>query len=252
MVVSEDVCAGVARSERLVDGRRLSDRLLVYDERRPFGPRRGNGSAVTAAYIGEPLNTAPVSGTLWFHEKTPAQVTTLLGTTNRLVSIQVAQASPLLLTGTMVPNTGNYQKTWWWFSALTPEQLQLYTQTLRARPVSMDAYASNGTTVFAVVMISNAGTEYQGWRWYNGGSLTDLTTMVQQFNGRLIDLRRTGTGSSTQYTALMVSNTGPDATQSWWYPGLTVAQISAICRRTTRFWSAFHRRTRPGRRTTWS
>ena len=185
----------------------------------------GNSTAATVAYIGEPLDTAPTNGT-WFHEQTPAQVTSLLGTTNRLVSIQVAQASPLLLTGTMVPNTGNYQKTWWWFTALTPAQLQLFTQTLRARPVSMDAYVSSGSTVFAVVMISNSGTEDQGWHWYNGGSLTDLTNLVQQGN-RLIDLRRTGTGSNTQYTALMVSNSGPDATQSWWYTGLTPAQISA-------------------------
>ena len=185
----------------------------------------GTTAGATVAYIGEPLNTAPVSGLLWYHDKTPAEVTSLLNGTNRLVSIQVAQASPLKLTVTMVPNTGTYQKTWYWFTDLTPEKLQLVIQTLRARPVSMDAYVSNGVTLFAVVMVSNAGTEFQGWHWYNGGSVADLTTAAQ--GSRLIDLRRTGTGSGTQYTALIVANNGPDATQSWWYLGQTVPQILA-------------------------
>ena len=143
-----------------------------------------------------------------------------------MVSIQVAKTSPLLFTGTMVPNTGTYVRTWWWYTGLTPAQLQLFTQTLRARPVSLDAYTLNGATVFATVMVSNSGSEAQGWWWWNG-DLADLTSQIQQHNARLVDLRQTGNGSTNQYTGLMVSNTGPDATQSWWYTGLTPAQITA-------------------------
>jgi CubicO group peptidase (beta-lactamase class C family) len=186
----------------------------------------------TQAEIGEPLDTAPAAWSWWFG-KSASEVTALAGSNNRLVSIQVSSASPLRFTVAMVQNTGSYAKNWWWFPDLTPENLQLYSIVLNARAVSMDAYLVNGSVHFAVVMLNNTSTDAKAWWFYDGTSLADLTSMLQQKGARLIDLRQYANGS--RYVALLVSNTGPDATPWWWYTHQTISQINSLLTQNSAF-----------------
>jgi CubicO group peptidase (beta-lactamase class C family) len=175
---------------------------------------------------GEPLDTAPAAGS-WAFEQSAANVTALLGTTNRLESIQVATVSPLTFTVSMVQNTGTYAKKWWWFPDLTPEKLELYTTVLNARVISMDAYVIGGVTHFAAVMISNTSTDAKTWSWFFG-TLSDLSAFQQQKNARLVDFRQYANGPNTLYAAVMIANTDADFTPSWSYTGVSIGQINTL------------------------
>jgi hypothetical protein len=166
----------------------------------------------------------------WYTGVTVAQVSSLLTTNNgRLVSLQVEQASPLLLTVAMVQNTGSYAKSWWWYVGVTSAQLSTNLTTNNARLIELQPYDDgSGTLKFAAVMVSNTGADAKAWWWYFGASTADISNNLTTNNARLVDVRAYTFGGTTSYAAIMISNTGADARAWWWYVGVTGAQVQTF------------------------
>ena len=180
------------------------------------------------AALAETLNTTP-TGWWWYYGVTPSQLSTIVGNTGgRIVSLQVEQASPLLFTVALVSNTGSYAKAWWYYYGLTASQLSANINSLNARIVSLDAYEVNGTTLFAAVLISNTGGDAMGWWWFYGVTTSQIATLLQQNNARLVDFRSYVTGGVTRYAVVMIPNTGADAMAWWWYFGVTGSQVGSL------------------------
>ncbi len=178
--------------------------------------------------LAETLNTTPTAW-WWYYGVTPAQLSSLVSSNNaRIVSLQVEQVSPLLFTVAMVSNTGSYAKAWWYYYGVTAAQLSANLSANNARLVSLDAYDSNGTTLFAAVMISNTGADAKGWWWYYGVTTSQIATLLQQNNARLVDFRSYVTGGVTRYAVVMIPNTGADAMAWWWYFGVSGAQVASL------------------------
>lgn len=176
----------------------------------------------------EALNTTPTAW-WWAYGQTPAQVGALLSNNGaRIVSLQVEQASPLLFTVATVKNSGSYAKGTWWYYGITASQLGSYLSANNARLTSLDAYEINGTTYFAAVMISNTGADAKGWWWYYGATTSQIATLLQQNNARLVDLESYSTSAGTRYTAVMIPNTGADAKAWWWYLGVSGSQVGTL------------------------
>lgn len=181
--------------------------------------------APARASLGEPLQTAPTNWG-WYLGQTPAQVSTLISSQNaRLVSLRVQSASPLLFDVAYVQNSGTYSKDWWWYYGLTQQQLQDYCTANNARLISVEPYVVAGTTYFAAIMLHNVGADYSGWWWYYGLTPAQIKTELTTNKARLIDLRQYTSGGSTVYGVVMIPNTGANLSGSWWYYGLTPAQI---------------------------
>ena len=179
------------------------------------------------AYAGD-LPDTPPAGWWWFYGQTPAQVESLLSVNNgRLTSIQVEQRSPLLLTVAMVQNTGAYAKTWWWYYGQTEADIANHARELNARITNFDAYEVNGGTYFAAIFVSNTGNDAKAWWWYYGQAPSQVTSLLQQHNARLIDLRRYSVGGTTRYAVAMIENIGADATGWWWYYNISASEVSA-------------------------
>ncbi len=182
----------------------------------------------TPAFARDLPDTSP-DGWWWYYRQTPAQVTSLLTANNaRLMSIQVEQASPLLLTVAMVQNTGAYAKTWWWSYGQTAADLGNRVQQLNARIVNLDAYQVNGETFFAAVFISNTGADAASWWWYYGQRPANISALLQTNKARLVDLRQYSANGATVYAAVMVDNTGPNAMQWWWYYNVGAAEVASL------------------------
>ena len=180
------------------------------------------------AALAETLNTTP-TGWWWYYGVTPAQLSSIVSSTGgRIVSLHVEQASPLLFTVALVANTGSYAKGWWYYYGVTASQLSTNLTTNNARLVSLDAYDVNGTTLFAAVMISNTGADAKGWWWYYGVTTSQIATLLQQNNARLVDFRSYVTGGVTRYAVVMIPNTGADAMAWWWYFGVTGSQVGSL------------------------
>jgi len=143
--------------------------------------------------------------------------------------------SPLLFTVAMVSNTGSYAKAWWYYYGVTAAQLSATLGANNARLVSLDAYDSGGTTLFAAVMISNTGADAKGWWWYYGVTTSQIATLVQQNNARLVDFRSYVTGGVTRYAVVMIPNTGADARVWWWYFGVSGAQVASLVSQNSAF-----------------
>lgn len=180
------------------------------------------------AALAESLNTTP-AGWWWYYGVTPAQLSSLVGSTGgRIVSLQVEQSSPLLFTAALVSNTGSYAKGFWWYYGVTASQLSSYLSTNNARLVSLDAYEVSGTTLFAAVMISNTGADAKGFWWYYGVTTSQIASLLSTNNARLVDFRSYVAGGVTRYAVVMIPNTSADAMAWWWYYGVTGSQVASL------------------------
>lgn len=185
--------------------------------------------------LAEALNTTP-TGWWWYYGVTPAQLSSLVSNNSaRIVSLQVEQVSPLLFTVAMVSNTGSYGKAWWYYYGVTAAQLSANLTANNARLVSLDAYDSGGTTLFAAVMISNTGADAKGWWWYYGVTTSQIATLLQQNNARLVDFRSYVTGGVTRYAVVMIPNTGTDARAWWWYFGVSGSTVGSLLAQNSAF-----------------
>jgi hypothetical protein len=183
-----------------------------------------------AAVLPEPRDYGPLPFT-WYYGQTPRQVQDLVGADNRLVTIQVERASPLLLDVAMVRNSGTAHKDWWWVpgagEAVGGSQLGEYCAFREGRVVSLAPYVVDGTTYFAAVLVANNGTDHKGWWWYFDIPKANVTSLLSQNKARLVDLRSYPKNGSTAYAAVMIPNTGPDEQKWWWYTGVDAASVKA-------------------------
>ncbi len=189
-------------------------------------PREG----IAPASLPEPGESGLLLWT-WFYGQTANQVQDLLGADNRLVSVQVRQAAPLLLDVALVRNTGPARKTWWWVPGAGPDlaggPLGEYCGFREGRIVSLAPYVINGTTYFAAVLIGNAGSDYKAWWWYFDTPASNINGLLSQNNARLVDLRSYSKNATTGYALVMIPNTGADESGSWWYTGVSASVVRA-------------------------
>ena len=143
----------------------------------------------------------------------------------RVIDIEIDQASPLRLNAVYVKNEGPHQKGWWWYYGLTTAQVTEKLNENRARLIDVETYVVDGRRRYAVVMVSNTGSATKGWWWYVGSTINELSTRAQQNNARIIDVEPYSTGEGLRYAAIMISNTGADASGWWWYVGQTAAEV---------------------------
>jgi Beta-lactamase enzyme family/Immunoglobulin domain len=114
-----------------------------------------------AYYAGVSVSNTGANATGWwyYYDQTASQISSLVNTNNaRLTHLQCTVpptvSTPARFTCIMVSNTG---AGWWWYPALTAQQVVDYTGLNAARLVNLDRYTDqNGNTVFATLMIDNA------------------------------------------------------------------------------------------------
>ena len=82
-----------------------------------------------------------------------------------------------------------------------------------------------GSVRFFAVLISNTGADAKTWYFYQGQTIASLTTLWQNNNARITQINSYVKGGVTLYDAVMISNTGADASGWWWYVNATPADI---------------------------
>ncbi|MFO1032151.1 MAG: serine hydrolase [Planctomycetota bacterium] len=167
------------------------------------------------------------TGTFWAPGQSAAQVTALINDGWRLTDLEIESTSPWTFTVAAVPNSGAYAKAWWYTYGVTYTQLVNTINTNNARLIDVETYDDNGTTRYAAIMISNTGADAKGWAWYTNQTSAQVTTNVNNNNGRLTSLDRYTTAAGDRFTTVMISNTGSDA-RSWsYYYGISAATLAS-------------------------
>jgi len=97
------------------------------------------------------------------------------------------------------------------------------------RVVDIDVDATSPSYRFTTAYVANSGSFAKTWWWYYDVSSATLSDALSSNNARLIALKAHDLGAGQiRFTALMISNTGRDATAWWWDYDLTPAEIATL------------------------
>lgn len=162
--------------------------------------------------------------------QTAAQIVSFCSANNaRLIDLSVDQGGTTpTFTATYVSNSGSYAKTWWWYYGLTIADIVNLITTNNARLICFKRYQVSGVDRFAVVMVSNTGADAKAWWFYQGQTVAQLTTLWQANNARITALSSFDSGGTRYYDAIMISNTGADASGWWWYVNASVSGLVSL------------------------
>lgn len=171
--------------------------------------------AVSAQTEDDRENDTP-TGTYWNVGMTEAEINTLIGQGWRLTDIQIESASPYSFTVAMVPNSGAYGISTWWYYGLDAATLSTRLSQNNARLTDLEVVDNgSGAARFTCIMVSNTGANSKAWGWLYNTNTTTIANLVNQGN-RIVDLEQYVLGSTTYYACVVISNTGAD-NRAWWY-----------------------------------
>jgi hypothetical protein len=197
-------------------------------------PAASGGSATLGGpgllpLIDDRYNSNPTGWAVYEHQ-TATDVTNTINSGYRLVDISIETYTPgWTFTAVYVHNSGSYAKSWWWYYNVDVTTLSSDLSTNNARLISVKAVDTGGGAIrFAAVMIANTGADAKAWWWYVGESISNLSSLLTTNNARMTQVSAYATGGTTQYVAVMISNTGADAAAWWWYVNLSGSSLASL------------------------
>jgi hypothetical protein len=185
------------------------------------------GDVGIAAASPDSDDTTPVGWSIWTGLDF-AGLIDKVGTTNRIVDIEVDSTNPLRFTAALVDNSGSHAKGWWWYVGTDTAFISQKLTENNARLIDVESYVENGQQKYAAVMISNTGADATGWWWYVNASTTGISNALTANNARLTDIDRHNGGDSSTFDVIMVDNTGANGRAWWYYYNQTPDQISTL------------------------
>ncbi len=162
----------------------------------------------------------------WNYNMTGSDVAAQLGSHNA----RLAALAPYVINGTtyfaaiMLSNTGSDAKAWWWYPAAPVSSINTLTAQNNARLVDMRQYSVNGQTYYALVMISNTGSDASAWWWNVGQTPSQIASLVQQRGAFLISLEPAN-AAGTLFNVVMNHNPG---VAWWWYTNIEAGNIGGL------------------------
>ncbi|MBK9387620.1 MAG: serine hydrolase [Planctomycetes bacterium] len=185
--------------------------------------------AVAAAQVEDDRENDTPTGTYWNRGVTEAQINTLVGQGWRLTNIAIDSTSPsYTFTVTMVPNSGAYAISTWWYYGITSTTLgNLLTQN-GARLTDLEVVDNgSGSARFTCIMVSNTGVNAKSWGYVFNTTTTAITNFTNAGN-RIVDLEQYTLNGNTYYAAVGIANTGRDARGWWYYYGISQGTLNSL------------------------
>jgi len=192
-----------------------------------------NGARLTQIRVEDPTvptftvtmvgNTgAYASGWWWYFGVDANTLGSLLGqNAARLISLDPYFVNGnLRFAAVMVPNSGAQGRAWWWYFGVSASTVTTLLGQNNARLVSLRSYLSGGSTVYAVIMISNTGQDNKGWQWYPAASISTISSHVNNDHMRVISF---SPGASGGWDAVLVASEGE---YWWWWFGIDAATVT--------------------------
>lgn len=123
----------------------------------------------------------------------------------------------------------NSTPTAWYIWAHQTAQQVVDTIGLGYRLVDIYVETISPSYLFTGVYVANSDSYQKTWWWYYGVDETTLNNALSDNGARLISLKAYDIGSGQiRFTAIMISNTGADATTWWWYYNTTPTDIADL------------------------
>ncbi|MBZ8182705.1 serine hydrolase [Oscillatoria salina] len=163
----------------------------------------------------------------WLQGVSPDQIKDKLKQGYRIVDLEVESTNPYRFSTAMVKNEGIYAKKWWWYYGLTSSAVKEKLSQNKARIIDLQVYRVNGQKRYAVVLVSNTGSDAKAWWYYTDLSFDEMMAKARDNNARLVDLETYVVGNKQLFSGVMIRNTGADRKAWWVYSNKSPAFISS-------------------------
>ncbi|MCC5823669.1 MAG: serine hydrolase [Phycisphaerales bacterium] len=206
---------------------------LAGQGQRVFNIERVGGNTYDAVAVS---NSGPyaVSGSQIHFAQTLSNVADLVNNQNRrIIDLEIMDIGAGVESFTLitVPNSGATAAGWGWQFRRSQQQIIDWVNNSNPpiRLIDLDSYIYNGVRVYSAVGVHNTGSNAMGWWYYFNRTPSQVTSLLQQNNARLVSISMNNNPSITdpnpRFNVVMVAN-NPGG--GWWYFGLTPAQIEAL------------------------
>ena len=168
------------------------------------------------------------SGWWWYYGKSSQQIKDLLSQKKaRIIDMEIYYVGGQKKYGVvMVPNTGSNAKSWWYYSALTGDQVGKKLSENKARMVDFDTYVQGGKRYFTAVMIANKGNDAKGWWYYSNLTAAQVKQKLSANKARITDIEvRQVQNGQPRFMVVMEKLQGE---YWWWYYGKTMNQVNEL------------------------
>jgi hypothetical protein len=177
-------------------------------------------------------NNTPTTWAVYEHQTTANILSTASTNNYRVVDLFVETGSnPYQFTVVYVANSGSYAKSWWFLTATTPTNLYNFAVGNTARIVVQKAFNDpnpGGSVLFYSVLISNTGADAKDWWFFKDQSVPEVSALLVTNHARLVQVNSYVRNTTTYYDVVMISNTGADVRDWWWYVNATPAQLGTL------------------------
>jgi hypothetical protein len=190
-----------------------------------------NGARLTEIRVEDPAvptfvvtmvrNSGAYASAWWWYFGVDATTLSGLLSQRRLISLEPYQTSAgLRFAAVMVPNTGSQARAWWWYFGVSQPTVGALLSQNNARLVSLRPYVSGGQRVFAVIMVSNTGTDFKSGTWFASASIADISNDVNTNKRRVVAFTVDPAGG---FDAILVDSEGEGW---WWWFGIDPATVT--------------------------
>lgn len=125
-------------------------------------------------------------------------------------------------------NENSTPTAWWIYNGQSANDIKNTINSKNARIIDIKPDNSSGSS-FTVTYVQNTGSYGKKWWWYVEIDANTVAQNLKTNNGRLISLKAYDTGGGHLHFAVaMISNTGADAKQWWWYYGKTGNEVANL------------------------
>jgi CubicO group peptidase (beta-lactamase class C family) len=125
-------------------------------------------------------------------------------------------------------NENSTPTAWWIYTGQTFNDIGNTIKNLNARVIDIKVDPSSPNP-YTVTYVQNTGSYARQWWWYVGIDAQTLSKNLSTNNGRLISLKAYDIGGGNiRFAVAMVSNTGANAKEWWYYYGKSTADVSSL------------------------
>jgi hypothetical protein len=142
----------------------------------------------------------------------------------RLISLKAYDIGfgQIRFTAVMIENTGLDATAWWWYYNATVGDITDLIDKNEARLTQINAYETGGNVRYAVVMVDNTGDNGKAWWLYFNVSPTNVSTLVQMNNARLVDM---DIDPDTGNLNVIMTSCASSCPYWWWFVNVPEAQL---------------------------
>jgi hypothetical protein len=144
----------------------------------------------------------------------------------RIIDLEIDGTAPLTFTASLVSNSGEYASGWWWQFGMTFLEMVDFVDQYDGRLIDFERYVDGGQERWAAVMVPNSGSQAKTWWYLAGTTPQQLADFSDTNNARIVDLESWDAGGTRLFAAILIRNTGEDATGWGWYHNITASALA--------------------------